>query len=285
MERSRSERKTQFSDVTCGKGSDETWHFITHPARVETLLLTESRWRGLQSGETEKVAVCKPGRGALTRNQRASTLTLAYPTSGPVRNKCLLSEPPRLWDLSQRPRRLKHHGQHKGCGHVAVESSSHTLASPAALLVAKSRDAPELVTVFTEGRGETMGTEAGAWLRAGRQGAGQSGSGHGQREPVSWPLARHLRALVAAPHSGWSGGPHTAGSEQQSLTPFWKPQPKVRLTGPDPGCGQGWLPPQAPGEGPPCLFWLLGAAGALGSWLHPRLFLVFTGPLPLCSPP
>ena len=113
MERSRSERKTQFSDVTCGKGSGETWHFITHPARVETLLLTESRWRGLQSGETEKVAVCKPGRGALTRNQRASTLTLAYPTSGPVRNKCLLSEPPRLWDLSQRPRRLNTTGSTK----------------------------------------------------------------------------------------------------------------------------------------------------------------------------
>ena len=130
-----------------------------------------------------------------------------------------------------------------------------------------------------------MGTEVGAWLRAGWQGAGLSASGCGQWEPVSWPLAHHQRALVAAPRRGWSRGPHTVGSEQQSLTPFWKPQSKVRLAGPNPGCGQGWLPPQAPGQGPPCLFRLLAAAGALGSWLHPPSLPHLHGaPSPVLTP-
>ena len=73
----------------------------------------ERGWTGLQSGEAEKVAVFEPGRGALTRDWRASTLTLASPASGPTRNKHLLSEPPRLWGLVQRPCRLTHHGEHK----------------------------------------------------------------------------------------------------------------------------------------------------------------------------
>lgn len=107
--------------------------------------------------------------------------------------------------------------------------------------------------------------------------------GSGNQQAGCWPATSGL--LWQPPCTGWSGGPHTAGFEQQRLTLFWKPQSKIRLMGPDPGGGQGWLPLKAPGEGPPCLFQLLGLLElSAGGCIPPSLPHLHGAP-PLCSPP
>ena len=125
----------------------------------------ECRWRGLRSGEAEKVAVCKPGRGALARNRRAGTLTLASPTPA------LLSELPHLWNLSQRPRRT-HHGQHKGHDHTAVGSRSHMVASPVALLGGKEQRCARAGDSLHRGQRGNHGNRGGSLAQG--QAAGRS---------------------------------------------------------------------------------------------------------------
>ena len=112
---------------------------------------------------------------ALARNQRAGTLILASPASGTVSNKRLLSEPPHLWDLSQRPMwDLTHHGQCRCHLRVAVWPSSHTVA---------------FLVAFIGGRDQRC-TQAGDNFHRGQKG-NQGGSlvqGRAGGRPGTWAV-------------------------------------------------------------------------------------------------
>ena len=144
---------------------------------------------------------------------------------------------------------------------------------------------PELVTVFTEGRRETMGTEEGAWLRAGWRGARLSGSGRGQQEPASRPLACHQRALVAAPPHWLEQRTTHCGLRAAETHPVLEATVQNQAHGARPWRWAGLAPSEGSWRGSSLP--LPASGGCWSSWLvaaSPHLFLIFTGPLPCAHP-
>lgn len=213
-------------------------------------------------------------------------MTLASPASGPARNKRLLSEPPRLWGLVQRPRRLTHHREHKGRDPAAVGSSSCTVASLAAFLGGKEQRCVRAGDSLHRGQkgnhGNRGGSLAQGWA-AGRRAEQFRVWAAGTGKPAAGPPPAGSRG---SPPAVAGAEDHTLRASSSRASPqFWKPQSKVRLAGPDSGGGQGWLPLKAPGKSPPCLFRLLGAAGALGWWPRPPISSSSSrGPSPVLIP-